>query len=319
MLSFNRQPRQPRKIRSDQTKELGFGRQVTTGRLMNADGSFNVERQALSSWDNTYHHLITMPWGWFFGGFLGVFVLLNAFFATVYWLIGVEHLNGIKLGSPLEEWLQAYFFSSQTLTTVGYGHISPVGLLTNIVASLESFAGLLAFALISGLLYGRFSRPRAKVVFSPQMLVAPYRGGQGLMFRMGNASRSELIETEAQVLVAYNQADDKGNVQRSFSPLALEISKISFFSLSWTVVHPLDDKSPLYGLSREDILEANTELMVLVKATEDTNQQNVHARHSYTGEDIVWGARFAPITARNRKGQPHVLLSRIGQYDKAED
>jgi inward rectifier potassium channel len=310
-----------RKVKSKPLeRELGFGRNVATeGRLMNPDGSFNVVRQHLNPWDNIYYYLITMPWSAFFLLTLGFFVLLNALFASVYYAIGVEYFNGITPGDGWHHFMQAFFFSSQTLTTVGYGHISPVGLTTSLLASFESFLGLLTFALVSGLLYGRFSRPRAHVIFSEKMLVAPYREGQGLMFRMGNARRSELIETEVQMLAAMNQRNDDGTVGRNFYPLELEISKVNFFSLSWTLVHALNEKSPLTQFSAQDLLDANTEIMVLVKGTDETNQQSVHTRHSYTADEIVWNARFRPVIARNKKGQPHMMTPQIGDYEVLED
>jgi inward rectifier potassium channel len=315
MIQFSRQPR--RISNNQHASELGFGSKVMTdGRMMNSDGSFNVQRETIGFWDNTYHQLIIMPWALFFLLVFGCFVLLNSLFALLYVVIGIEHLGGVTPGNVLWNFANAYFFSSQTLTTVGYGHISPQGLVTSIVASIESFAGLLAFALISGLLYGRFSRPRAKIVFSEQMLVAPYGKGQALMFRMGHASKSELIETEVQMLIAINQRDETGNLLRNYYPLPLEINKVSFFSLSWTLVHALDERSPVFGFSKQDLADANSEIMVLVKAVEDTNQQMVHARRSYTTNDLVWNARFGPVITRNKKGQPQVLLSQIGAYEE---
>lgn len=309
--------KQPRKVSANlPASELGFGRKVMTdGRMMNADGSFNVQRETMGFWDNTYHQLMILPWALFFLLVFCCFTLLNVIFALVYTSIGIEHLAGVTPGTWWQNFANAYFFSSQTLTTVGYGHISPEGLTTSIVASIESFAGLLAFALISGLLYGRFSRPRAKIVFSEQMLIAPFGDGQALMFRMGHASKSELIETEVQLLLAINQRDEAGNVLRNYYPLTLEINKISFFSLSWTLVHPLNEKSPIYGFTREELAEANAEVMVLVKAMEETNQQVVHARRSYTTDEFVWNARFGPVIMRNKKGYPQVLLRHISTYE----
>ena len=150
------------------------------------------------------------------------------------------------------------------------------------------------------------------------MLIAPYKNGQALMFRMGNASKSELIETEVQMMIAINQRDEAGTVLRNYYPLGLEINKISFFSLSWTLVHPLDEKSPVFGFTEQDLTEANAEVMVLVKAMEETNQQLVHARRSYTTDEMVWNARFGPIISRNRKGQPQVLTRHIGVYEAVE-
>jgi inward rectifier potassium channel len=307
----------PRKISSRPLdQELGFGKNVTTaGRMMNPDGRFNVERQYLSWWDNTYFYLVTMPWRYFFLLVFFCFLIINLLFAAIYISIGIDQLSGIPSGTLWEQYAATFFFSTQTLTTVGYGQISPEGFAANMVASLESFSGLLAFALISGLLYGRFSRPSAKVVFSDHILVAPYRNSRGLMFRMGNARKSELIETEVQVILALNQTDEEGEVVRKFYNLDLEFAKVSFFALSWTVVHDLTEKSPLWGFSGEELQEANAEFMVLLKGTDEANQQLVHARHSYVAGDMVWNARFRPVITRNARGLPHVLVRYIDLHE----
>lgn len=309
--------RTPRRISSNPLdRELGFGKALApNSRLMYQDGSFNVVRESLSLWDNTHHHLIRMPWTYFFLLALAFFVVMNAGFALVYCLVGIEHFNGITPGSFFHNFTQAFFFSSQTLTTVGYGHISPNGLVVSILAAFESFLGLLTFALISGLLYGRFSKPSAQIAFSENLLVSPYREGQGLMFRMVNARKSELIETEVQVLMAFNQRDDAGNTARKFYPIPLEIAKISFFSLSWTIVHPLNEDSPIRDFSEQDFLDANAEFMVLVKGTDETSQQVVHARHSYAADEIVWNAKFVPILTYTAKGVPKVVTRQIGRYE----
>jgi inward rectifier potassium channel len=299
--------------------ELGFGKSgSTSNRLMNNDGSFNVDRDHLNWWDNTYHMLVTMPWIQFFLLILISFVGMNTFFALVYCLLGVHNFNGIEPGNFVHNFMQAYFFSSQTLTTVGYGHISPASLSSNIFASFESFLGLLTFAMISGLLYGRFSRPTAKIVFSENMLIAPYKGGRAIMFRMVNARRSELIETEVQLLLTINQRDENDQISRKFYALDLEIGKISFFSMSWTIVHELNERSPLAGFTQEDLVSGHAEWMVLVKGIDEVNQQMVHARHSYVAEDVVWNARFLPIIDRSGNGRPKVKTRQIGMYELLE-
>lgn len=315
MRTFGRMPRRIT-IKSAE-KELGFGKTITTvSRLMNPDGSFNVERQRVGTWDNTYFNLVTLPWLYFFILVLGAFVVMNSLFSLLYCAIGIEHLSGTTPGSFWDNFTQAYFFSSQTLTTVGYGHISPKGPGTNMLASFESFLGLVSFALVSGLLYGRFSRQRAKIVFSDNLLVAPYREGRALMFRMGNARRSEILEAEVQVILAINQRGEGDTLERKFYNLPLEINRIAFFSLSWTIVHVLDDNSPIAGFSNAELQEAAAEFMIMVKGVDEANHQTVNARHSYTWEEIVWDARFMPVISRNKKGQPFVMMQKIGEYDR---
>lgn len=315
MFKFNKTPRVIATRTPEQ--ELGFGKTITgsTQRLMNPDGRFNVERQSTGLMDNTYFDLVTMTWTRFVLLALLAFTVMNCLFAFVYICVGVEHLNGITSGSFWQNFGAAYFFSSQTLTTVGYGHISPQGLLANIVASFESFLGLVSFALISGLLYGRFSRQRAKIVFSENMLIAPYRNGNALMFRMGNARRSEIIEVEVQMMLSINQLTPNQTLERKFFALELEIKRVSFFSLSWTIVHPLDERSPINGFSLEDLGAGNAEVLVLVKGMDEANHNNVHARRSYIPEEIVENARFLPVISRNKKGLPHVLNRQIGSYE----
>jgi inward rectifier potassium channel len=287
--------------------------------MMNPDGSFNVRRQKVGAWDNAYHILVTMPWWQFFALVFVFFTTLNALFATIYTVFGMDELMGAENGSFLHNFRQAFFFSSQTLTTVGYGHVAPKGLLTNIAASLESFLGLLSFALISGLVYGRFSRPSAKIVFSEHMLVAPYRSGRGVMFRMINARASELIETEVQVILAINQRDEAGNTTRRFFPVPLEISKVSFFSLSWTIVHEINENSPVWGFTEQDMLDSNAEFLVLVKGTDETNQQTVHTKRSYTANEMVWNARFLPVIEQHPSGKVRVITKKVGAHEVLEE
>jgi inward rectifier potassium channel len=303
--------------------ELGFGRQLTSSsRLMNPDGSFNVRRKRNNLTDNLYFHLITMPPLQFFLLTFAFFGLLNALFAEIYMLIGIDQLNGLVHTTWAGDYMKAFFFSSQTLTTVGYGHISPSGLGANIVASIESFLGLLSFALISGLLYGRFSRPTAGIRFSEKMLYAPYRDQDfAYMFRMVNPRRSELLETEAMITLAINQPDaTTGHVHRRFFQLELELSKITFFSLSWTVVHALNENSPLWGFTYQDLLESNAEFLISVKGTDESTEQMVHARRSYTAEEVVWNAKFSPIMEMGpHLPKPVVHTHKVGAHEKIEN
>lgn len=289
--------------------ELGFGNRVTTaGRTMNPNGSFNVRRQTNGVFDNAYFHLITMPLWRFLVLILLFYVGVNAFFASLYMAVGIEQLGGMQSKDAASDFLAVFFFSSQTLTTVGYGHINPQDLGASIIASFESLVGLLSFALVSGLLYGRFSRPSAKVMFSEKMIFAPYKGGTGLMLRMVNTRKSEMIEAEARLNFAYNQTDpDTGETQRRFFNLELELDRIIFFAFSWTIVHVIDEKSPLWGLSIDDLREGNAEIMVMVKGIDEGTEQVIHARRSYIAEELVEKARFKPIMER-KDGSQNVII-----------
>jgi inward rectifier potassium channel len=296
-------------------QELGFGKYIsTTGRMLEPHGKFNVERAGLSVSKNLYFELITMPWPKFLAIVFGVYILLNIVFATAYTLLctqltGVEHLSG------MDRWFESFFFSTQTLTTVGYGRVAPVGLAANFLASFESFIGLLGFALISGLLYGRFSRPEANIAFSRNLLVAPFQNGQALMFRIANRSKSELINAEVQVLIAFNETEDDGKQVRVFRSLPLQLNTVMFFTFSWTLVHPINEDSLVHGWSAQDFQERNPEFFILVKALEEANQQVVHARYSYIHEDIVWNARFKAAVGRNAKGYPLVMLDMLNAHE----
>ncbi len=296
--------------------ELGLGKHVTTtGRLINPDGSFNVVRHHSGFWDNLYHTLVTMATWKFFLGVFVIFGCINGIFATLYVLGGSETLTNMPSGNGAA-WMHAFFFSSQTITTVGYGHISPNGMYASLLASLESFLGLLFFALISGLLYGRFSRPLAKVRFSRNALISPYKGDRAIMFRMVNPRKSELLEAMVEVTLAINQRDEEtGEIARRFFALDLEISRIAFFNLAWTIVHPIVEGSPLFGLNETELLEANAEFLVLFKGMDESTEQLVHARHSYISSELVWNAKFSPMMNRSDDQSKMVVHSQlVGDY-----
>jgi inward rectifier potassium channel len=301
------------------TTELGYGNSIGTNageRLMNSDGSNNVVRNKSGRHDNTYYHLMQMSWLRFMMLIMLSYLILTCFFAALYCWVGVHHLAGLTTSSGCRNFLEACFFSTQTLTTVGYGRIAPEGIPANIIASVESLTGLLSFAIISGLLYGRFSQPVARVVFSENMLISPFKEGKALMFRMVNASKSELIETETQLILAINQMDEQGHVSRRFFPMELEISKIAFFTLSWTIVHPINEKSPIFGFTMDDLNNANIEIFVNVNGVDESNQQKVFTRRSYHCSEMIWDAKFKPIIGKTKKGIPQVITEKISDYSK---
>jgi inward rectifier potassium channel len=211
--------------------------------------------------------------------------------------------------------MDAFFFSAQTISTVGYGHISPKGMAANSVAALESMMGLLAFALATGLLYGRFSRPSAKILYSDKVLVAPYRDkGWGLMFRLANLRRNILIDLEIEVVFGYNE-EVNGKVIRKFFQLELERKFVSILTVNWTVVHPLDENSPLKDMTQEELEAKQVSLSVILKTFDDTFSQTVHSRTSYIYSDVVWGAKFVPVFHRDEDGQAILDMSKISTYE----
>jgi inward rectifier potassium channel len=298
--------------------DLGFGKQLIDSsiRLINHDGTFNVKRKGGSFWGylNIFHRLITTSWQKFLLLVFCTFLVINFMFAGLYWLIGTSHLIGLSNVSMDDFW-GAFFFSAQTLTTVGYGHIAPSGLLTSAVAALESLLGLLGFALATGLLYGRFSRPQASILFSRVAVVAPYLDTLGLMFRVVNERSNQLIECQVEVSLTMLEDLPDGRRTRKYYNLYLERSKVAFFPLNWTLVHAITSESPLFGRSPEELLDRDAELLILFKGVEDTFSQMVHARGSYRANEVVWGAKFVPMYDSTSKDIVELDIEKLNDYE----
>ena len=299
--------------------DLGFGPQpvIKIQPLINKDGSVNVKRRGLSRFStaDTYHTLIKMSWTKFWVVVLSGYLIANLFFASIYVLIGMHSLDGASGNDQMSHLLDAFFFSAQTISTVGYGHISPRGVVANSVAAFESMIGLLAFALATGLLYGRFSKPSAKIVYSDNILVAPYKeNGRGLMFRLANIRKNVLIDLQVEIIFSYNEIVNDKPIRRFF-PLEVERKFVSLLTLNWTVVHPLDEKSPLMDMTLDDLEKGAASFAVLLKAFDDTFSQTVHSRTSYTAHDMVWDAKFIPMFNRDETGRIELDMSKIGDFD----
>lgn len=278
-------------------------------RTINKDGSFNVQRTGLRWRDaNLYLHLIDTTWPRFLAIVLAVFLSINLAFSLAYLAVGLEHLRGTE--PELSAFLNAFFFSVHTLTTVGYGNVYPTGNGANTVSAIEAATGLMVFALATGLLYGRFSKPSARIQFSDRALIAPYQDGTSLQFRVANARRNTLMNVEARMLLMTVENVD-GQLKRDFVELALERPQILFFPLTWTVVHPIDAASPLLGKSPQDLAKLTAELLILMQGFDDTFSQVVHSQYSYRHDEIVWGAKFNPAFKVNEKGDLLVEVDRI--------
>jgi inward rectifier potassium channel len=305
-------PARPPAAPEDVPRDLGFGTIVTREsrqRLLNRDGSFNVARTGLRLGNSlsAYHALLTTSWTRFMLLVVASYLVCNALFAVVYVACG----PGALVGPGEPGFWRAFFFSVETFSTIGYGIVGPAGLAANLGVTVEALAGLLWLALATGLLFARFSRPTAKVLFSRSALVAPYRGGTAFEFRIANARSSQLIDLEAKVLFTRFE-ERRGQLVRRFYALDLERESVVFFPLAWTIVHPIVEGSPLWGLTPDDLEASDAEFLVLLSGIEEAFAQRVHARSSYKWSEVVWGARFADIVHHPSGREPITIdVSRL--------
>jgi inward rectifier potassium channel len=302
--------------------ELGFGSRTSSqrSRLINKDGSFNVDRTEFSKWNSIsiYHALLKMRWRKFNLIILLYFLIINLCFACLYYFTGIEGLRGIEAETESSKFLEAFFFSTQTLSTVGFGRISPESHLASTIAAIESVFGLLGFALATGLLYARFARPVARILFSTNAIIAPFKEGKAFQFRIANKMRnSQITDMGCRVTVAKLE-NDNGVMIRRFRPLELEVPNIIFFPMTWTINHPIDETSPLYGMSEKDMKDADVEFLISLNGFDDTFSQNVSSRYSYTSEELVYGAKWVSVFGSNERGQTTQDLRKINDYQKTE-
>jgi inward rectifier potassium channel len=307
----------------DINRDLGIGSRVaqqSRGRFLNRDGSFNVRRRGLSfvRSQNVYHSLLTISWTKFFLVVIVGYFAVNALFATGYLLCGPGALEELHGGGGVGDLLQSFFFSVQTLATIGYGRMSPHGLAANILVTIEALAGLLGFALATGLLFARVSRPSAKILYSEKAVVAPYRGITAFEFRLANERSNELIEVNVTVTLSRNETDAEGKPVRKFYPLDLERRSVIFMPLHWVVVHPIDERSPLFGVTEGALRASDAEFLILLTATDETFSQTVHSRSSYKHDEIVWGASFADMFHSSNADHVSIDLRRIHDINRLQ-
>ncbi|MES1216007.1 MAG: ion channel [Bacteroidota bacterium] len=308
-------------LKSEDNTGFGASGSNNAGRFYNrVRDRANVEKKGVSilerySW---YHTMLGMNRAKFLSLIFLVYILANLVFSGIYYLIGINHLSGINTGSDWKNFSEVFFFSTQTFTTVGYGRISPTGFLTSAVATFEAFLGLLSFAIATGLFYGRFARPRAFLKFSHNALIAPYKDGAALMFRICPYKNNTLSEAEVKVTMAM-QLEENGKMANKFYTLDIEISKINSLALSWTIVHPINEKSPFYGFSRDDIKHTKIEVLVFVQAFDEVFSNTVVDRTSYISEEIVWGGRFKLMYHPSGNKTTTILdLNKLNDFDPVE-
>jgi inward rectifier potassium channel len=301
-------------------QDLGLGGKLSersTVRLLNRDGTFNVRRNDFSAFHpyNAYHSLLSLSIPRLLGLIAAGYFVTNLLFASLYWLVGPDALLGAS-GSPLARFEDCFFFSVQTVATIGYGRLVPHTAFANLLVALEALVGLLGFALLSALLFARFTRPTAKISFSRNAIIAPYRNGWALMFRLVNLRNDDL--TDVHVVVSFARwLDERGTRRRRFDQLTLEREFIIFMPLHWVVVHPIREDSPMRGFSEASLADADPEVICLVSGDDETFAQRVHAKASYDKADIVWGARFRDMYLGDTD-KVAIDLTRLHDFDRVD-
>ena len=287
----------------EEFKDLGFGTEVARSarqRLLNPDGTFNVVRKGLDPFSSLslYHWLLTISWPKFIGFISGSYVAVNGLFAAAFLLCGPDALQSITGSFAGHPFYRAFFFSVDSFATIGYGNIIPIGVAANTLVMIEALLNILGIALATGVVFARFSRPSPKIIYSRNAIVAPYRDKTALEFRIANARSNQLIEVQVQLILTKIEQVGESTARR-FYDLDLERHRVVFFALSWTVVHPIDSTSPMWGLTHQDLVDADAEFLILLIGTDETASQTVHSRSSYKADEVIWGAKFANMFLRN--------------------
>jgi inward rectifier potassium channel len=245
-----------------------------------------------------YHSLLTLPWWAFLLGLAFVYLGLNVLFATLY-LRGDGAIANARPGA----FSDAFFFSVETLSTIGYGQMSPATLYGNVVMTVEALFGLTLLAVVAGLVFARVSRPTARVIFSKVAVVTPYNGVPTLSFRLANERRNQILEAQVSVTLVRDERTPEGEWMRRFYDLQLARQRSPIFAMTFTVMHPIDPASPLWNATAASLTAEAAEIVVTVTGIDETLSQAVHARTSYLAHEVVWGYRFADVFTQTEDGR----------------
>ncbi|BAB72911.1 ion channel [Anabaena sp. FACHB-709] len=267
------------------------------------DGQFEIIGMGVwhSYWRDPYHLLLTIPWTGFLLLICLSYLAINLIFALAYWL-GGDCIANAKPGN----FLDLFFFSVQTLASIGYGAMYPKTLYANTVVTIEAMIGLVGIAVMTGLAFARFSRPSARVIFSRVAVITPYNDVPTLMFRTANQRRNLILEAQMRVYLMRDEITAEGGFIRRFHDLKLLRNQTPSFTLSWLALHPIDEFSPLYGMSAESLIQTNTNIIISVSGIDETVAQVVHARYTYTASNILWNSRFVDIFHHTSDGHRYI-------------
>ncbi len=284
-------------------------------RIINKNGDFNIVRvgQGFSIRD-VFQHLVNMSWTRFLIYLTVAFASINALFALAYVSVGLEGLQGSKPGPFMYEFKQAFFFSIQTCATVGYGHMAPVTDACNYISSIETLFGLLCMSIATGLFYGRFSRPHSSVVFSNHALIAPYKERTSFQFKLVNRRAETLMDVEVRTVLTMLEKVNGENVRKYFQ-LGLEINQVAFMPLTWTLVHDINDDSPISQMTEQELRASQAEVLIQLKAFDETYNQVIYSRYSYPVSDWVWGAKYKPSFTSGDNGETTVFVDKIHEWE----
>lgn len=278
-------------------------------RFLRRDATVNIKRIGLKQrpFADVHHYLLRTSWPRFIALFVASYLTLNAFFALLYLLEG--GVANARAGSFADH----FFFSVHTTMTIGYGSMYPNDLVSNLLVTVESMASLLSFAMITGLVFNKFSLPQARVLFSQCAVISNRDGVPSLMFRMANERTAQVVEAELHVVLASSEKTLEGEAFRRFYSLELARERSAIFALSWTAIHPIVPSSPLFNQTSEMLASKNSELIVSVVGIDETSSQTIHARHSYSVSEILFGRRMVDILGQNPDG------TRFVDYTKFHD
>ena len=304
--------------------DLGFGSvvaQAVRGRFLNRDGRPNSKKYGLGSQRLARFYLASLDvtWTTFFMWMMGVLLLINGCFALAYMSLGEGALRGTEAMGITDPFLQAFTYSVGVFTTTGTGMIHAYGTTANWLSNLESFVGPVSLVIAFGLLIARLTRPRMRIGFSESAIIAPYEGGRALMFRIVNLQPGELSDVQARVsLVRYEDFGGKTR-ERNFHQLALERNSVEFFTLHWTIVHPITADSPLAGVTPESLADSQAEFLIFINALEETFSTRVSIRASYVWDELRWDVKFASIFANGPDGVIAIDVERLSRTERLEE
>jgi inward rectifier potassium channel len=301
-------------------EDLGFGSvvaQQVRGRFINRDGTGSGKKMGMGTQraEKLYLAALSVGWSRFLAWSLASIMLLNGCFTLAYLALGSGAIGGQDAAAIGDPFLSAFSFSMAAFTTSSTGSMYAIGATANWLRIIESLIGPLALVLVAGLMIARLIRPRMKIRFSESAVVAPYEGGRGVMFRMVGMQQGALSDVRVRMNLALFEMQN-GQRVREFYQLELEREAVEFFTLHWTIVHPITATSPLHGFTPEMLREAEAELLISVNAHEETFSTRVTARTSYLYDEVRWDAKFASIFVSAQEGQIAIDVERLDRLDR---